>query len=228
MTTSTNIYISPLMPIEQRVAYSNFINNTSTIFVPEYVLQLGDPTPKLYLEYGIEALTTEADYGPALTQNFYNKTLYFGTATVIPAIDNTGVYQYDAVYVELIDPLDNVNINVSVPYSTSTYHPSSIEIMRSRLESLPGNLAGSTIQTGLIEPSHIQTAKRTKKFPFNGIILCHAYPEMGGRIISRIKKHMKKNGFTFNQFNFTVDRLVIENTLSNTGSSYLLFPRRTI
>lgn len=221
----TDIYLKPFMPVEQRTAYANFINS-STVFVPSYILQSGDATPKLYLEYGIEALESAGSYESALDQNFYDKTLYFGD------VKSLATTEYDVVYVEMVDPMDNVKPSVDFVYTgtdfitTATYYPSSLQNMRSRLESLSG--VNGPIGLNLNDPLYIQTAKTLGLYPLNAVVLCLALPGKGGKIVSRIKKQIKKKLFTFNQFDFTVDRLVIENTAISTASSYLIFPKRTI
>lgn len=223
-TASTNIYVSPLMPETDRVEYETFIDNT-TIFVPDYVYEGGYDSPKLYLEYGIEQLTSTGDYESAVSQNYYDKTLYFGDLKSLPVYNNIDEYLYDLVYVELVDPLDGVKSEVE--FQDITVYPNSLEHMRTRLETI--TVAPETlIQTNLDVPIYILNAKKAGIEPFNGVILCKAQPEKGRRIIARIKKQIKKKLFNFNQFNFTFDRFVVETTAVSTASTYLIFPKRTI
>ena len=226
-TASTNIYVLPLMPEADRVAYENFIYDT-TVFVLDYVYEGGYDAPKLYLEYGIEQLTSAGDYESALSQNYYDKTLYFGDLKSLPVYNNIDEYLYDLVYVELVDPIDGVKSEVAFQGEYDfTVYPNSLENMRTRLETITVS-PGTLIQTNLDIPLYILNAKAAGIDPFNGVILCKARPEKGRRIIARIKKQIKKKLFNFNQFNFTFDRFVVETTAVSTASTYLIFPKRTI
>jgi hypothetical protein len=231
-TASTNIYVEPLMPEKDRIAYKNFISDVN-IFVPEYLFEGGYFSPKLYLEYGIQELDTVGAFEPALSQNFYDKTLYFGDLKSLPIKNNIDEYLYDLVYVELVDPLDGVKLEVSFQglVDIQPVHPNSLENMRTRLESLilfPGTPSEAPIQTNLDVPIYILNAKAAGIDPFNGVILCKARPGKGARIIARIKKQIKKKLFNFNQFNFTFDRIVVEATPSMATDTYLIFPKQTI
>jgi hypothetical protein len=231
-TASTNIYVAPLMPETHREEYKNFISDVN-IFVPEYLYEGGYFSPKLYLEYGIQELETVGDFEPALSQNFYDKTLYFGEVKSLPVTNNIDEYLYDLVYVELVDPLDGVKLEVSFQglVDIQPVHPNSLENMRTRLASIivfPGTPYEAPIQTNLDVPIYILNAKAAGINPFNGVILCKAQPGKGARIIARIKKQIKKKLFNFNQFNFTFDRIVVEATPSMATDTYLIFPKRTI
>ena len=227
-TASTNIYVSPLMPIEKREIYENFIAD-GTVFVPDYMYEGGYSSPKLYLEYGIEQLNSAGSYESALSQNFYDKTLYFGNIKSLPVYDNLNVYVYDLVYIELIDPIDGVKPSIIFEDGpVLPVYPNSLENMRNRLETI--SVLGEPIQTNLDVPIYILSAKKAGIDPFNGVILCKAVAGKGSKILARIKKRIKNKLFNFNfsQFNFTFDRFIVETTTVSTASSYLIFPKRTI
>ena len=60
-----------------------------------------------------------------------------------------------------------------------------------------------------------------------GVVLCYAKADQGQKIVNRINEFYPNMPGGFNSIvDFTVDRLVIENTVNTytTGSSYLLFP----
>lgn len=223
-TASTNIYVAPLMPIEKRVAYETFIAD-GTVFVPSYIYEGGYTNPRLYLEYGIEQLTSAGSYEGALLAN-YDKTLYFGNVKSLAVYGGPDEYLYDLVYVELIDPIDGVKPFVVFEDGTLYVYPNSLENMRNRLETI--SISGTPIQTNLDVPTYILNAKKAGIDPFNGVILCKAVAGKGKSIIARIKKQIKKKLFNFTQFDFTFDRIVVETTAVSTASTYLIFPKRTI
>jgi hypothetical protein len=231
-TASTNIYVSPFMPIEKRIIYEDFISNPN-IFVPEYLYEGGYTSPKLYLEYGIQELEYASDFEIAMSQNFYDKTLYFGNLKSLPVYNNIDEYLYDLVYIELVDPLDGVKLEVSFQglVDTPPVHPNSLKNMRTRLETIilfPRTAFEAPIQINLDVPIYILNARTAGIDPFNGVILCKAQAGKGARIIARIKKQIKKKLFNFNQFDFTFDRIVVETSSLSTASTYLVFPKRTI
>ena len=45
----------------------------------------------------------------------------------------------------------------------------------------------------------------------SALVLCYCLPNMATRIVKNIKNYIETTGFQFNQFDFTVDRFVIEN-----------------
>ena len=216
----TNIYLKPLLTGEKRAVYNNFISNSS-IFAPELLYRPDDinfgtePELKMYLEYGIQELNSSTDYVSALDNNFYNRTLYFGNVDTLTALDSSGNPVYDLVYVEIVDPLKNVNAQVTS--NETTYYPGSIQNMRTNLEAV------ADVNPSMA-PLFVQTAKNAGLGQLNIIVLCYALAGKGNKIVTRIKN----SGFDFSQFDFTVDRITIENTLASTGSSYIIFPHASI
>jgi hypothetical protein len=223
-TASTNIYVEPLMPIEKREIYENFMAD-GTVFVPSYIYEGGYTSPRLYLEYGIEQLNSAGSYEVAVLAN-YDKTLYFGNVKSLAIYDTLDEYLYDLVYVELVDPIDGVAPFVLFDDGTRYVYPNSLENMRNRLENI--SLSGTPIQINLDVPLYILSAKKAGIDPFNGVILCKAIAGKGKSIIARIKKRIKKKLFNFMQFDFTFDRFIVETTAVSTASTYLIFPKRTI
>jgi kumamolisin len=199
----TNIYVKPLLPIIQRKLYHNFISNTG-IFTTDLIYRPNDnnfgvqPDIKMYIEYGVQQLNSLTNYISSLENKFYKKTFYFGNIKSYSATDVNGAGIYDVVYVEMVDPL------TSSPIITST----------------------STLNINAnFFPIWLQNLKTLGKPLVNAVILCYALPGQGYKILDNIKLQAQLyDGFVFNQINFTVDRIVIEQTQSSTASSYLLFP----
>jgi hypothetical protein len=217
----TNIYVKPFLKVNQRMYWTDFINNQS-IFVPEFLYQPVDPEIKMVLEYGIQQLNLD-EYATALDK-VYRRKVNFGKVTVAQGRDTTGNHIYDAVYVEIIDEMQGVNQSVTM--HNKTYYPSSIDNMRLTLESIKIDDAPIEVDKTQL-PRFMQTAQTGSYSPTEYIpvvVLCYATPKDGSKIISRIKK----SKFDFKLLDFEVDRIFVETSLDNPSDKYLLFPRKSI
>jgi hypothetical protein len=54
--------------------------------------------------------------------------------------------------------------------------------------------------------------------------LCYTLPNKSRIILNRIKS----NNFKFNTVDFEVDRIIVENSLDNSGAKYLIFNRNAV
>lgn len=230
----TRIFSRPFLSLAQRDIYTAFVSDTAifplnSLYRPQDKNFGVQSEFKVVLEFGIEE-TALSNYMSALRENFYKKTLYFGDIKVAVAKDLLGDAIYEVVYVDIIDNLENsMGKSVSdVVYANSQiYYPNSISNMRKKLESIsldPNTIISvneynlprfmRTPQTGSYQPSgylHVMP-------------LCYALPGEGAKIVSRIKL----SGFNFNQFNFEIDRLIVESARNTSSAKYLLFDRETI
>lgn len=219
----TTIYVEPFLKAEKRNVFNGFITDSS-IFLPRLIYEPDNPNfgvqnkIKMVLEYGIEKKNLE-DYVPVLSQNFYRKRLIFGDVKVAIAKDSTGTHLYDVVYVEIIDDMDGVRPSVNI--NNVEYYPSSIENMRNRFVNsgflFDDNLTPrfmKTIQTGEDRPADYVKA----------VILCYTLPSQGTKIYRRIKK----SKFNFTQFDFEIDRIIVQDSLDNLTAKYVVFSQRTI
>jgi len=217
---TTQIYVRPFLKSSDRDLYQKFIND-QYIFNPSMIYRYFDSNfgvqkdIKMFLEYGIE-LVDLSYYASALNLNFYRKDLYFGNLQVAEAKNDEGAVVYEVVYVDIIDTLSNTTSNVtSVFYDNlgKPHNPASIPNMKTRLESisLPEGNGFITIRNNEYSlPLFMRTPQGSRYSPANYIplvVLCYAQPGQGTRIINRIKR----SGFNFNQFNFDVDRVIVEN-----------------
>ena len=220
-----NIVLKPLLSIEKRASYRAFFRDTS-VFVPEMLYRPSDPNfgtqpdLKMFLEYGIQELASAVEYAPIVANNFYDRTLNYGNVNTLTALDSSGKPVYDVVYVELLDPNDGVKLQLDprATGSTSTCYPSSIQNMRVNLE------ANAAINLD-VAPLFVKTAKSNGTYPLNIVILCFALPGKGSKIVTRIKH----SGFDFNQYEFYVDRIIVESTLATVTKEpiYIVFPKKT-
>jgi hypothetical protein len=217
---TTQIYVRPFLKSSDRDLYQKFITD-QYIFNPSMIYRYFDSNfgiqkdIKMFLEYGIE-LVDLSYYASALNQNFYRKDLYFGNLQVAEAKNDAGDVLYEVVYIDIVDTQSNTTSNVtSVFYDDlgKVRNPASIPNMKKQLESIQllKDDDYTTIRNNEYSlPLFMRTPQGSKYSPANYIplvVLCYAQPGQGIRIINRIKR----SDFNFNQFNFDVDRVVVEN-----------------
>lgn len=207
----TNIYVRPFLSIDQRLAYQQFIDNTD-IFENQYIYRPTDlnfgvqKEFKMYMYYGLQKLTSIADYqsiflnDPILNNQ---KNLHVGDPRIITAIDSLGQEIYDVVYLNVVDAFQRKSI---------------LDKIRIKFSSL---LADE-------DPVFLPIWQKNSSEFIYGVVLCYTNPKKGIFIINNIKKYLKSVGhLDFHKINFTLDRFIIEQTLSSTSSSYLILPSVT-
>jgi Putative Ig domain len=234
----TKIYAEPLLLESQRSKYTEFITDAYT-FNRSLLYRVDDPNfglqekIRLYIEHGIEQARL-GNYYYAMSEYFYRKRFLFGNVKYSKANDPTGNYVYDIVYIEIIDSLENnKGESLTGAFTTKNYdgtnltvHPNSVANMKEALEGI--KISGTSINTDeYLMPRYMRTIQAETGSPLGFILavpLCYALPGNGDTIIKRIAA----SGFNFNSIDFDVDRLVIESSLSNSDTKYLLFPRKDI
>jgi hypothetical protein len=233
-TEFTNIYVKPYLPLDKREIYKRFISDDS-IFVPNSIYRTYDMNfgvqseIKLVLSYGVQQLNI-ADYVSALQENFYRKHLYFGEVKVAIATDDNNLPLYEVVYIDIVDNLVNsTNQSVSpvIHSNNEMYYPSSVPNMKSRLEHIvmPNYTYIRVNSYGM--PKFMRTPQLNDYRPpgyMSVMPLCYVLPGEGKKILSRIQN----SGFDFKQFNFEIDRIIVEQDLAGSTDKYLIFERRTI
>jgi hypothetical protein len=219
----TNIYLEPFLSIKKREMFAEFVND-STIFIPEFIYEYGNPNfgvqdrCRMYLEYGIEKKSISW-YFDAMQRHFYRKRLLLGDVKIAKGKQTNGTHVYDAVYVEVVDPLSGIKSSVSL--NGKNYSPSSIELMREEYRE-----AGFLFNEEFL-PLFMRTAQTGSILPTNFIkvvVLCYTLPNQGTKILNRIKR----SKFDFNLIDFDVDRVIIEETLDYLSDKYLIFERKAI
>ena len=220
----TSIYVAPLMTVSKRNKWETFIND-DTIFLSSLLYRADDPAfgvqkdIKMYLEFGIEKVNL-SDYATALNNHFYKRQLTFGPVKTATANDSKGNIVYDVVYVDIIDEIDGAKTAVEI--NGIIYYPGSIGNMRETLESiiLPDS---STIKT---DPKHLprfmQAAGGNNYMKV--VVLAYTLPGQAKKIAAKIRA----SKFDFQSLDFTIDRLIVQNSLDNTGTAYLIFGKNSI
>jgi len=227
-TNYTDIYVKPLMQLNSRTYFNDFINDTS-IFVPDMMYRGDDANfglqtdLKMYLEFGVQELNLD-QYVPAVLQNFYTKSIYFGEPNVALARDSSSKVVYELVYVQMVDPMNGVKPTVYLNHSTP-YYPASIDNMRLEFSLLTIDGHYNPINTNYL-PRFMQTYQNSNQLPGYQMVvpLCYVTPGNGIRVLNKITH----SGFDFKLIDFEFDRLVVVNSLDNTGAKYIKFPRRVI
>lgn len=227
-TNYTDIYVKPLMKLNSRTYFSNFINDTS-IFVPSMLYRSDDPNfgvqtdLRMYLEFGVQELNLE-QYVPVVLQNFYTKSIYFGNVGLALAKDSSGKVVYEVVYVQMVDPMNGVKPTVIMNHGTP-YYPASIDNMRLEFNLLVVDGQYNPINSNYL-PRYMQTYQNSAQLSGYQMIvpLCYTTPGNGVRIMNKITH----SNFDFKLIDFEFDRLVVVNSLDNTSAKYIKFPRRVI
>jgi hypothetical protein len=229
----TKIYARPFLNLDARKVFQSFILD-SDIFPSKSLYRNNDVNFglqsdfKVVFEFGIEETSLE-NYYTALRENFYRKKLYFGDYKVVIAQDANGVDLYEVVYVDIIDTLETAEGTSvsSVVFNNDAYYPNSITNMKLQLKRI--NIDNMTkISVNEYNLPRFMRTPQVGEYRQPGYMhvlpLCYTLPGEGQKILSRIKL----SGFNFNQFDFEVDRLIVESTSNSNSNKYLLFNRQTI
>jgi len=252
---TTQIYIKPFLSETSRDSYQNFINDRY-IFNPALIYRYFDSNfgvqkdIKMFLEYGIQLVDLKY-YASALDSNFYRKNLYFGDLQIAEAKNDAGEVLYEVVYLDIADPISNVTSGVTAGFFNDDHgrehNPASIPNMRNRLETIQLPAGDGFVDIKINErslPLFMRTPQGSRYNPANYIpvsVICYAKTGQGMRIVNRIRR----SGFDFKNFNFDIDRIVVENnstvelpntlgpnvvpaTASGNTAKYLLIERQNI
>ena len=228
-TSYTNIYLHPLLKLDQRKYFQDFISNT-TIFPSNFIYRpldsnFGIQTNfRMVLEYGIEKLNL-SEYTTALKENFYKRRFTLGDVKTIEAKDSSGTTIYDIVYVDIVDELKGITTPIYV--NNLILYPASIENMRKGLESTITPSSNYIKVNKDFQPLFMSTYQQGVLYPPNYIpvlILCYALPKYGQIIVNRINA----SGVDFKLIDFEIDRIIVQNSLDNASDKYLLLERQSL
>jgi hypothetical protein len=245
-----NLYLQAMPTVAQRQRLNSLLNDTS-IFDPNLIYRATDPNfgiqenLKMLFLWGLTP-SQLTEYQVALTENHFNKTYNFGEVKTAYVLDETFNIKYEVVYVEMIDPGENINNEgpplsldlsgiISNPYIGQTgeeyfvIYPNSSENMRKRVETDIGYQDQSSLPAWMTsnqpDPNTV-TGFTTPLGYTKACVLAYATRGDGEKIAYRIKK----SGFDFNNINFVVDRYQIDNFYSkfyNTQAQTYIQDRET-
>jgi len=224
-TEYTQLWCRPFLTVQKRSQYNNFITD-STIFRKDLIYRINDPafgvqlTPKMYINFGVETATLE-EYAAILNQNFYKRRFQFGEVKFAYA-KKDGIPIYEIIYVDIIDRYENnegVSISSSFTFNGVTYYPASVTNMRDKIQN-------NFITTDSLNPQFTKTIQPGSVLELNYIKfvpLCYVLP--GKSII--VLRRIKDSKFKFNQFDFEIDRLIVEKAENYSGNKYLMIDRNS-
>lgn len=230
----TNVYFRPFFTKEKRDDYLRFITDES-IFEQSLMYRYFDPNfgvqhdIKMVLEFGLEQLNYQ-QYFAAIQENFYRKRLYFGEIKSAVARNSSGVIAYEVVYVDITDSQTGPKGEFppqSFVLDSQTYYPDSIGNQRVNLSQLKLNPVDYVDINEYMMPVYMRTAQPGQYQNLNYISLvplCYTLPGNSAKIITRIKQ----SGFDFRQFDFEIDRIIVEDSLDNSEPKYLIFEKQSI
>jgi hypothetical protein len=220
LTQYTRMYVKPFMSKDKRSAYRDFITDLS-IFDPALIYRSKDPEfgvqkqIKMLLETGIEKIDIN-EYAKVMQDYFYRKRFYFGEVKSILAQDNNGNDIYEIIYVDIVDDQMIGKNGVGV----------SVANMQSQLEGI--TIDGDTILVDeRLQPKYMTTLNPDTGVPLGfikAVPLCYTIPGGSVKILSRISNALRTGAFSFNQFNFDTDRIVIETVKDTEETGWLFYP----
>lgn len=223
----TSIWAKPFLIPSQRAAWETFINNEN-IFLPDILYRSDDPIfgvqkdLRIFLEFGIEKVQI-ADYASALYQNLYERRLTFGAVKSAVAKDKKGNHVYDAIYVDVIDDLEGSKTSIQI--NGVTYYPGSVDNIRNSLQSVVLDDGGEIKVDGRFLPKFMTTVVPGQPYGYiRAAVLCYTKPGESNKILNRIRA----SKFNFNNLSFFIDRLIVQNSLDQTGTTYIAFNRQPI
>lgn len=255
----SSICVQPMMPPELRSVYRTFISN-SDIFEYSCIYRMGDPnfgiqSDMQMLVYGGIETKKMQDFMTLVDFNHKRKRFKFGDIKVAKAIiPGTHQIVYEVIYIEMKDPLENINgILPEVIYTSKENNP--IRIDQEHVFIDQNDILISDEYQQLKRPSSIHIwRKRIKELGYSdrhylplwmrsiqdntmveldyvpAVVLCYCKPDCSNVIMLNISNFIKTNNFNFNQFDYDVDRYIINavDHESDNTNKYIIFPNKRI
>jgi len=223
----TSIWAKPFLIPSQRAVWETFINNEN-VFLPDILYRADDPIfgvqkdLRVFLEFGIERVEI-GEYASALYQNLYERRLTFGKVKSAIAKDKKGNHVYDAIYVDVVDELEGSKTSIEI--NGVTYYPGSVDNIRNSLQSVVLDDGGEIKVDGRFLPKFMTTVAPDQPYGYiRAAVLCYTKPGESNKILNRIRA----SKFNFNNLSFFIDRLIVQNSLDQTGTTYIAFNRQPI
>jgi hypothetical protein len=228
-----NLYLKAMPPANQKAIYANAINDVN-IFDPALIYRPTDPwygirkdLEMLFLP-GLNPDTLD-NYRTAITKNHWTKNYTFGDIKTAAVLDpETYERKYDVVYIELLDPEENVSgvgpaleLDLSGvitnPYidangnSFDIVYPNTSDNMISRLANGVGYADQSSLPDWMTS-NQPDTTNANKFLPPIGYtkaaVIAYTKPTAGETIAYRLRQQTSQ--YNFDNIEFTVDRYNID------------------
>lgn len=215
----SNVYAVPFMSSASRTYWRSFITDTG-IFTPSKIYRVNDPafgvqsSMATLIYAGIETETANS-YANNMVNGFKKKQFNYESIKSALAVDPvTGESVYEAIYVQLVDPLEP-NGAVLPNIVQGSYYPNSISNWQARLSSgflTERNYLPLWMRT--IQPGTRQEVGYTLAVP-----LCYCKVGYSNDILLNITN----SGFDFSTIDYTIDRFIVDSVLNSVGEQYLPF-----
>ena len=230
-----NLYLKAMPSLTQRQIYSSVLLDSS-IFDPAFIYRPNDSN------FGVQedlkmlflpGLTPSelSKYQDAMIQNHFTKTYNFGQIKTAFVLGADFTVKYEVVYVEVLDPAENINGDgpaamidltdvIANPYideAGNTYkivYPNSSDNMIKRMEDIIGYQDQSSLPEWMT--SNQPDASTTTGFATplgytKAVVIAYAQPGQGEKIAYRLRS----SGINFNNIEFVVDRYQLDNYYSS-------------
>jgi len=220
LTLYSNIYTKPLPKQSKRELFYNFINDT-TVFEPNRIYRLGDPSYGLQTELkmliypGIESKEISR-YIAAISKNTKRKRYRIGELKkAIAKTQGTNDIVYEVVYLEILDDYETDGKSVSKKIKLSNNINSPLKINQARRNVVDGKLGTYDSATGTVNyensvvearlnsqasdrfsPVTTPTTIDTANVNISGTDLEYVYPST----IKNIRSNIAEIGLTENEF----------------------------
>lgn len=157
------------------------------------------------------SVTADASVG---TPNHQTKNLRFGGVKHARALAADGTVRYEVVYVDIVDPLENIsNVSVAPSITTSTgieLYPNSLVNMQSAMHRGVGQSNPDVLPDWMTS----KQADGTITNFVGGCILAYVVPGRGEKIAFNLQRYINQGNFDFKDIKFDVDRYVWDSNMS--------------
>lgn len=229
-----NLYLKALPAFDQRLIYKSIINNQE-IFPSELIYRIDDPWFGINEDISmlfIPGLTpTQVDeYEIAMTRNHFTKTYNFGEVKSVVVLDDSFNTKYEVVYIEVLDPAENVSgisppleidltnviANPYIDAEGNDYkivYPNASNDMMDRIEQSITFNDRSSLPEWMTSNQPDPTNANTFLTPIGytkAVVIAYTVPGAGKLIAYRLRN----SGINFNNIEFCVDRYQLDNFYS--------------
>lgn len=211
-----NLYMQAFPLDKHKKLFNDFISNTE-IFPNEYIYRLtdsnfGKANKIIYNHlFGVSSSLT-VDYINAVIKNHYVRDIILGEIKTAIAKDKNGNPIYEVVYSQIVDDIDGTSKSLAwiekIFGKVINLFPASLVNMKKQITEQLGNLNDDSILP--IWMRSIQNNKETIGF-IPAFVICYTKPGYSEIIKRNIETKWK---YKLNDIQFTLDRFVVDRTLS--------------
>ena len=231
----SNISVKPMMSLEHREIWNNFINDSS-IFTASSLYRMTDKNYGLQTELtmliyaGIQQANASV-YVTAMNQNHKRKRFQFGDVVIETATNlNTNEPIYEVICISMFDSLEPAGKRLPLAVTPSelsnptsiTYYPNSISNWCERIKKATDDQSVQMKTNHLYLPLWMQSAQTNQLYELGFVLMipiCFCKLGTAADILLNIK-HSK---FDFKLLDYSVDRYIIDAVSGYEYDKYLEF-----